>query len=125
MFSIFYSIFIDVTPLLGDFQKCAADISRKNRNKALFPYSYGIQPPASVPYRQPGGLWMSNQAIFRELVNTIQEKDRLCRTGAADYNMLMVGFFLCPMDARDKEVFASHGWEIVDLPRNPHTQEST
>lgn len=68
---------------------------------------------------------IERSAIFRELVNTIQEKDRLCRTGAADYNMLMVGFFLYPMDARDKEVFVSHGWEIVDLPRNPHTQEST
>ncbi len=62
-------------------------------------------------------------AVFRELVSTIQEKDRLCREGLADYNMIMIGFFIFPMDAEDKEIFTRRGWEIIDLPRNPHTQE--
>jgi SAM-dependent methyltransferase len=62
-------------------------------------------------------------AVFRELVRTIQEKDRLCREGLGDYNMLMIGFFVSPMDADDKEIFTRRGWEIIDLPRNPHTQE--
>lgn len=62
-------------------------------------------------------------AVFRELVSTIQEKDRLCREGLADHNMIMIGFFIFPMDVEDKETFTRRGWEIIDLPRNPHTQE--
>ncbi len=61
--------------------------------------------------------------VFRELVSTIQEKDRLCREGLGDYNMLMIGLFVCPLDAEDREIFTQRGWEITDLPRNPHTQE--
>jgi SAM-dependent methyltransferase len=66
---------------------------------------------------------LGRSAVFRELVNTIQEKDRLCQEGLADHNMIMIAFFMDPMDVFDKEIFASHGWDIVDLPRNPHTQE--
>lgn len=62
-------------------------------------------------------------AVFRELVRIIQGKDSLCSEGVADYNMLMIGFFICPMDSEDKEIFIRRGWEIIDLPRNPHTQE--
>ncbi|MDH5317626.1 MAG: methyltransferase domain-containing protein [Nitrospira sp.] len=66
---------------------------------------------------------LERSAVFRKIVSTIQEKDRLCREGLGNYNMLMIGFFICPMDAEDKEIFTRRGWEVIDLPRNPHTQE--
>lgn len=64
-------------------------------------------------------------AVFRELVGIIKGKDNLCNEGLADYNMLMIGFFICSLDSEDKETFVRRGWEIIDLPRNPHAQELT
>jgi len=63
-------------------------------------------------------------AIFRELVSTIEEKDRLCREGLADSNMIMIGFFKNSMDSKTREIFEQRGWDVVDLPRNPYAQET-
>lgn len=58
--------------------------------------------------------------IFRELKRTVQEKDDLCRRGVADYNLIMAGFFLRPMDEETRIRFSAAGWSVSDLPANPY-----
>jgi ubiquinone/menaquinone biosynthesis C-methylase UbiE len=58
--------------------------------------------------------------IFRKLVATVREKDRLCREGLADYNMIMAGVFVRRMSPATRERFTASGWTVVDLPANPY-----
>jgi 2-polyprenyl-3-methyl-5-hydroxy-6-metoxy-1,4-benzoquinol methylase len=62
----------------------------------------------------------SRSEIFRQLVQTIREKDRLCRERAGDYNMIMAGLFARAMRAETRAKFEASGWEVIDLPANPY-----
>lgn len=66
----------------------------------------------------------SRSAIFRELVTVIRDKDELCRRGAADYNLIMAGLLLRPLDERSRKRFVGAGWDVVDLPANPYIARS-
>jgi hypothetical protein len=67
----------------------------------------------------------SRSEIFRQLVQTIREKDRLCTEGVGDYNMIMAGLFARPMRAETRARFEASGWEVIDLPANPYIPRAT
>jgi ubiquinone/menaquinone biosynthesis C-methylase UbiE len=67
----------------------------------------------------------SRSEIFRQLVQKIREKDRLCREGVGDYNMIMAGLFARPMRAETRAKFEASGWEVIDLPANPYIPRAT
>jgi len=62
----------------------------------------------------------SRSAVFRELVAAIRDKDELCRSGRADYNLLMAGLLLRPLDDQGRSRFVAAGWDVIDLPANPY-----
>ncbi len=62
----------------------------------------------------------NSSAIFRELVAVIRDKDELCRQGRADYNLIMAGLLLRPLDDRGRGKFVAAGWDVIDLPANPY-----
>jgi ubiquinone/menaquinone biosynthesis C-methylase UbiE len=63
--------------------------------------------------------------IFRTIVESIQKKDARCIEGLRPYNLLMVGFFLEPMDVEIRSKFLERGWEVLNLPRNPYLTMSS
>ena len=62
----------------------------------------------------------SKSEIFREIKSKIAEKDEQCRKGKAVYAMTLLGLFKEPMDGQTRKAFVEHGFQVVDLPRNPY-----
>lgn len=58
--------------------------------------------------------------LFREIKSRIAEKDRQCELGKSVYDMVLLGLFKMPMDETSKLAYIQHGFEVVDLPRNPY-----
>lgn len=63
---------------------------------------------------------MEKSDVFRRIVENVAENDARCARGEADHALLMAGIFKRPMDEATRGEFVRRGWEIVDLPRNPH-----
>lgn len=66
---------------------------------------------------------LEKSEVFRTIFQTVAENDARCAKGQADYALLMCGLFKRPMDAAAREAFLAHGWEVLDLPRNPHIRD--
>jgi ubiquinone/menaquinone biosynthesis C-methylase UbiE len=62
----------------------------------------------------------NKSTIFKELKEKIQQMNTLCMKGECDYDLLMAGFFLKPMDSLTHKKFIDSGWQIIDLPANPY-----
>ena len=58
--------------------------------------------------------------IFKNILELIAREDERCVRGESDYGMLMAGIFKEVMHKSERAAFADHGWQILDLPRNPH-----
>lgn len=63
---------------------------------------------------------VERSSVFRELVSMIDGKDALCRSGQADYNLIMAGILLHPLPTDVRAAFAAADWDVVDLPANPY-----
>lgn len=61
--------------------------------------------------------------IFRQIYTAVAERDARCVLGQADYALLMCGLFRRPMDDIARRAFLDRGWEVLDLPRNPHIRD--
>lgn len=62
----------------------------------------------------------SRSQIFRDIKTRIAQQDELCERGKAMYSMVLLGLFKVPMDMATRKSFKDHGFEVVDLPRNPY-----
>ena len=58
--------------------------------------------------------------MFKEIKSEIAKKDEQCKSGKASYAMVLLGLFKEPMDALSRKTFNEHGFQVVDLPRNPY-----
>ena len=58
--------------------------------------------------------------MFRELLSVIEGKDELCRNGQGDYNMIMAGILVQPLETSARTAFITAGWDVADLPSNPY-----
>lgn len=58
--------------------------------------------------------------LFARIRAAVAERDAACLAGRADYELLMAGLCLEPLDATARQAFAADGWQVCDLPRNPH-----
>lgn len=58
--------------------------------------------------------------IFKRIKSEIAEKDRQCELGKAVYNMVLLGLFKTPMEDKTRQSYIQHGFEVIDLPRNPY-----
>ena len=62
----------------------------------------------------------SKSQVFREIKSEIAKKDEQCQRGRAVYAMVMLGLFKESMDVLTRNAFVEHGFQVVDLPRNPY-----
>lgn len=63
---------------------------------------------------------LEKSEVFRKIVDNVAENNARCARGEADYALLMTGIFKRPMEECLREEFIRRGWEVLDLPRNPH-----
>ena len=62
----------------------------------------------------------SKSQMFKEIKSEIEKKDEQCRRGKAIYAMVLLGLFKEPMDEQTRKAFIEHGFQVIDLPRNPY-----
>ena len=58
--------------------------------------------------------------IFREIKSKIDEMNERCLRGKSIYSMVLLGMFKEPMDGLSRKAFVEHGFQVIDLPRNPY-----
>jgi SAM-dependent methyltransferase len=61
--------------------------------------------------------------IFKKIFYSIKKMDKLCSDGIADYNMIMIGFFVENMNNLSRSEFLKRNWNVIDLPKNPYIKE--
>lgn len=58
--------------------------------------------------------------MFKRIKEEIIRQDERCRQGRSVYSMVLLGLFKTKMGDDTKQAFLQHGFEVVDLPRNPY-----
>jgi len=61
--------------------------------------------------------------MFARITENIAAHDAACRAGRADYDLLLAGLCLEPLDPVARQAFEADGWQVRDLPRNPYCPE--
>jgi SAM-dependent methyltransferase len=56
----------------------------------------------------------------RKMRSRIAGRDMLCRLGLDSAANLMAGLFHQPLAAPERAALEATGWDVIDLPRNPH-----
>lgn len=62
----------------------------------------------------------SKSPLFKQVVSQIKSYDERCVNNLATYGMIMMVLYKETIDMEVRKEFESHGFTIVDLPRNPY-----
>ncbi|MCK9156866.1 MAG: class I SAM-dependent methyltransferase [Paludibacteraceae bacterium] len=60
--------------------------------------------------------------MFRTIQKDISEQDKRCQQGKSIYSMVLLGLFKTKMDDQTRNMFVNHGFEVIDLPKNPYVK---
>lgn len=63
---------------------------------------------------------INKSKMFKKMMSKIAEQDESCLRGKAVYSKVLLGIFKTPMDEASRRAYEAHGFQVVDLPRNPY-----
>jgi len=62
----------------------------------------------------------AKSTMFKRIKDDIERQDERCKQGRSIYSMVLLGLFKSPMSDDTKQLFIQHGFDVLDLPRNPY-----
>ena len=69
-------------------------------------------------------LETTESPMMARLEAEIAKRDKRCRRGLAEPDLLMCCIFKRPVEEATRSYFVENGWVFLDLPRNPYANES-